>query len=137
VIKREPVTNTCGLEPSDSGKVDTGGPLDLSARSATTSEPFSLRTTMHKATFSGVASRPSRPVYTCDTTLEDIIRCCTLRTAYQCCGSGSGIRCLFDPWIRDPEWVFSGSRIPRPYFEELQGSIFWSKTDIYSPPPPA
>jgi hypothetical protein len=23
--------------------------------------------------------------------------CCT-----QCCGSGSGIRCLFDPWIRDP-----------------------------------
>jgi hypothetical protein len=27
---------------------------------------------------------------------------------------GSGIRCLFDPWIRDPEWVFSGSRIPDP-----------------------
>ncbi len=23
----------------------------------------------------------------------------------QCCGSGSGIRCLFDPWIRDPGWV--------------------------------
>jgi hypothetical protein len=22
---------------------------------------------------------------------------------WQCCGSGSGIRCLFDPWIRDPE----------------------------------
>ncbi len=21
----------------------------------------------------------------------------------QCCGSGTGIRCLFDPWIRDPE----------------------------------
>jgi hypothetical protein len=21
----------------------------------------------------------------------------------QCCGSGSGIRCLSDPWIRDPE----------------------------------
>jgi hypothetical protein len=21
---------------------------------------------------------------------------------FQCCGSGSGIRCLFDPWIRDP-----------------------------------
>jgi hypothetical protein len=20
----------------------------------------------------------------------------------KCCGSGSGIRCLFDPWIRDP-----------------------------------
>jgi hypothetical protein len=33
------------------------------------------------------------------------------------------IRCLFDPWIRDPEQVFSGSRIsdpesriPNPYF---------------------
>jgi hypothetical protein len=26
-------------------------------------------------------------------------------TFSQCCGSGSGIRCLFDPWfrIRDPE----------------------------------
>ncbi len=24
-------------------------------------------------------------------------------TCRQCCGSGSGIRCLFDPWIRDPE----------------------------------
>jgi hypothetical protein len=84
VIKREPVTNTCGHEPSDSftvgGKVDTGGPLDLSARSATNAVPFSLSTTMHKATYTGVASRPSRPVYTCDTTLEDIIRCCTLRT---------------------------------------------------------
>jgi hypothetical protein len=29
----------------------------------------------------------------------------------QCCGSGSGIRCLFDPWIRDLR-----SLIPRPYF---------------------
>jgi hypothetical protein len=25
----------------------------------------------------------------------------TLMLYYQCCGSG--IRCLFDPWIRDPE----------------------------------
>jgi len=32
----------------------------------------------------------------------------------QCCGSGSGIRCLLDPWIRDPQWVFSGSRIRIP-----------------------
>jgi hypothetical protein len=39
---------------------------------------------------------------------------------------GSGIRCLFDPWIRDPEYVFSGSRIPdlgsripRPYVLEI------------------
>jgi hypothetical protein len=22
----------------------------------------------------------------------------------QCCGPGSGIRCLFDPWIWDPRW---------------------------------
>jgi hypothetical protein len=27
----------------------------------------------------------------------------------QCCGSGSGIRCLFDPWNRNPEWVFSAA----------------------------
>ncbi len=26
-----------------------------------------------------------------------------LFTCWQCCGSGSGIRWLFDPWIRDPE----------------------------------
>jgi hypothetical protein len=36
----------------------------------------------------------------------------------QCCGSGSGIRCLFDPWTRiwDPRSGigFSGSRIPDP-----------------------
>jgi hypothetical protein len=24
---------------------------------------------------------------------------------YQCCEYGSGIRGLFDPWIRDPGWV--------------------------------
>jgi hypothetical protein len=27
------------------------------------------------------------------------------RVNIQCCGSGSGIRCLFDPWIRDLGWV--------------------------------
>ena len=26
-----------------------------------------------------------------------------LQFSWQCCGSGSGIRCVFDPWIRDPE----------------------------------
>jgi hypothetical protein len=35
----------------------------------------------------------------------------------QCCGSG--IRCLFDPWIPD-----LGSRIPRPDFEELFDNFF-------------
>jgi hypothetical protein len=41
---------------------------------------------------------------------------------YQCCGSGSGIRCLFAPRIRDPDpgsgMIFfpdPGSRIPDPY----------------------
>jgi hypothetical protein len=44
----------------------------------------------------------------------------------QCCGSGSGIRCIFDPWIRDlgsgidffriPDL---GSQIPSPYFETI------------------
>ncbi len=36
----------------------------------------------------------------------------------QCCGSGSGIRCLFDPWIRDRFFLDRvpepGSRIPDP-----------------------
>jgi hypothetical protein len=33
-------------------------------------------------------------------------------TRIRCCGSG--IQCLLDPWIRDPEKVFSGSRISDP-----------------------
>jgi hypothetical protein len=32
----------------------------------------------------------------------------------QCCGSGSGIRCLFDPWIGDPGWVEVSIRIRDP-----------------------
>jgi hypothetical protein len=28
-----------------------------------------------------------------------------IRYTKQCCGSGSGIRCLFYPWVRDPGWV--------------------------------
>ncbi len=52
----------------------------------------------------------------------------------QCCGSGSGIRCLFDPWICDPEKIFSGSRISDPgsqthIFESLE-TIFWVKSSI-------
>ncbi len=48
---------------------------------------------------------------------------------YQCCGSG--IWCLFDPWIRDPGWVKksgSGSGIrdeqPWSYFLELRNHFF-------------
>jgi hypothetical protein len=32
----------------------------------------------------------------------------------QCCGSGSGIGCLFDPWIRDPGWEKVSIRIRNP-----------------------
>jgi hypothetical protein len=51
----------------------------------------------------------------------------------QCCGSGSGIRGLFDPWtqIWDPELVFSGSQIPdpKPIFLSLTTN-FWVKSSI-------
>ncbi len=51
----------------------------------------------------------------------------------QCCRSGSGIRCLFDPWIRDPgsrmgRKSASGSGIrdeqPGSYFPELRNHFF-------------
>jgi hypothetical protein len=53
----------------------------------------------------------------------------------QCCGSGSGIRCLFDPWIRDPGKVKnqdpdpgSGSMMNNPsHFSESGETIFWVK----------
>jgi hypothetical protein len=54
----------------------------------------------------------------------------------QCCGSGSGIRdrVLFDPWIRNPGSGIGffripdlGSRIPRPYFQELFDNFFGKK----------
>ncbi len=41
----------------------------------------------------------------------------SLKYFYQCCGPGSGIRCFFDPWIRDPGWVKkcgSGSGVNNP-----------------------
>jgi hypothetical protein len=44
-----------------------------------------------------------------------------------CCASGSGIRCLLNPWIRNPEWLKkSGSRSeirneqPGSYFLEFR-----------------
>ncbi len=45
----------------------------------------------------------------------------------QCCGSGSGIRCLFDPWIRDPGWVKTKkSRSGSGIRDEQPGSpFFW------------
>ncbi len=44
----------------------------------------------------------------------------TRSQASTCCGSGSGIRCLFDPWIREPGSGM-GKKIriqPRSYFRE-------------------
>jgi len=46
----------------------------------------------------------------------------------QCCGSGSGIGCLFDPWILDGRKSVSGSGIrdeqPGSYFLELRNHFF-------------
>jgi hypothetical protein len=46
----------------------------------------------------------------------------------QYCGSGSGIGCLFDPWIRDPGWEKVSIRIrdeqPGSYFLELRKHFF-------------
>ncbi len=46
--------------------------------------------------------------------------------ASQC--SGSGIRCLFDPWIRDPGWEKNQDQDPgwTTYFRELRNN-FWVK----------
>ncbi len=38
----------------------------------------------------------------------------TAKAFRQCCGSGSGIGCLFDPWIRDPRWEKVSIRIRDP-----------------------
>jgi hypothetical protein len=43
----------------------------------------------------------------------------------QCCGSR--IRCLFEPWIRDPGWVKIRIRIQDHISESLE-TIFWVKT---------
>ncbi len=58
---------------------------------------------------------------TCDSFLECVER------ENQCCGSGSGIRCLFDPWIRDRFFPDPGSRIPNPYFWELSDNFLGKK----------
>jgi hypothetical protein len=36
---------------------------------------------------------------------------------------GSGIRCLFDPWIQDPGWVESQKQLGS-YFLELRNHFF-------------
>jgi hypothetical protein len=46
-------------------------------------------------------------------------------TVMQCCESG--IRCLFDPWIRDPGWIKIQDPIrnehPESYFRELRNNF--------------
>ncbi len=57
------------------------------------------------------------------------IVCDLLNYSYrQCCRSGSGIRCLVDPWVRDPGWVKNRIRDEQSglYFRELR-TIFWLK----------
>ncbi len=48
----------------------------------------------------------------------------------QCCGFGSGIRCLA-PWIRDPEWVKNQDPDPGwillDHISESLETIFWAK----------
>jgi hypothetical protein len=47
----------------------------------------------------------------------------------QCCGSGSGIRCLFDPLIRDglKSGSGSGKNNPPDHVSESLETIFWNK----------
>ncbi len=49
----------------------------------------------------------------------------------QCCGSESGIWCLFDPWIRDMGWVKNqdpdSAWTSRIIFSESWETIFWVK----------
>jgi hypothetical protein len=44
----------------------------------------------------------------------------SISTPSKCYGTGSGIRCLFEPWIRDPGWVKIRTRIR----DEQPGSYF-------------
>jgi hypothetical protein len=57
----------------------------------------------------------------------------------QCCGSRSGIRCLFGPWIRDPGWVRnqdtdpasgSGMNIPDHISGSLETFLWVKNTQI-------
>ncbi len=42
---------------------------------------------------------------------------------YQCCGPGFGIRCFFNPWIRDPDPRWTSQII----FPRAQKPFFWVK----------
>jgi hypothetical protein len=51
-------------------------------------------------------------------------------TSWQCCGSGSRIVWLFDPWIQDPGWVESQHPDPRSRMNNPD-HIFWSLETIF------
>jgi len=55
--------------------------------------------------FSSVTSKLPKNMFSQVFWLLLSVDTCTLvfKDNKQCCGSGSWIRCLFDPWIRDPE----------------------------------
>ena len=59
----------------------------------------------------------------------NLVQYTVFKTIRQCCGSVSGIRCLFEPWIRDRNRFFPGSRIPNPYFWEFNDN-FLGKSSI-------
>ncbi len=67
--------------------------------------------------------------------LGKVIGVVTIMPCDQCCESGSGIRCLFDPWIWDPGWVENqdpdpGSRSEMNNLDHISESletIFWVK----------
>jgi len=40
--------------------------------------------------------------------------CSLFYGTFQCCGSGSGIGCFFDPWIQDPGSGMGESQHPDP-----------------------
>ncbi len=45
----------------------------------------------------------------------------------QCCGSGSEIQCLFDPWIRGGKKIQIGNEQPGSYFREIRNNFLGLK----------
>jgi hypothetical protein len=73
--------------------------------------------------------RSQRPISTIsgwDAEEREELKQVTLYSFTQFCGSGSGIRCLIDPWIRDGYKIKIRIRDEHPgsYFRELRNSFF-------------
>jgi hypothetical protein len=54
----------------------------------------------------------------------------TVATTNQCCGSGSGIQCSSDPWIRDGQNSGSGMNIQDYFYESLEIVLWVKNTSI-------